>query len=124
MVPIGEAEDREERSEREKEGLKEKAISGGKSNSEREDKRDGEERKVRARGRENIEMRGVDLHWLDLTSVKLRSKRGLHIPPAVILTVLHSHSPCTHYLKTHVSSRPRPVLNPANHHVLCKSSLS
>lgn len=51
---------------------KKKVISGGKSNSEKEDKRDREEREERARGRENVEMRGVDLHWLDLTSVKLR----------------------------------------------------
>lgn len=50
--------------------------SGGKSNSEKEDKRDREERKVRVGGRENVEMRGVDLLWLDSTSVRLRSKRG------------------------------------------------
>lgn len=61
---------------------------GEKENSEKEDKRDREEREVRARGRETIEMRGVDLHWLDLTSAELRSKIRMHIPPAVILTML------------------------------------
>ena len=63
-----------------KNARKKNVMSGGKSNSEKEDKRDREERKVRAGGRENVEMRGVDLLWLDSTSVRLRSKRGSACP--------------------------------------------
>lgn len=85
--PSGEAEAGEEESEGGERGF-EKVISGRKSNSGKEDKRDGEQWKVRTRGRENIEMTGADLHWRDLTSVKFRSKRRARVPPAVILTVL------------------------------------
>lgn len=97
MVPIGEA---ERKGEEEKWSVEDRATVRRRIK--------GTER------RENVEVRGVDLHWLDLTSVKLRSKRGGAHPSC-------GRSPCRHYLKTPVSSRPRPVQ--ANRHVTCKRTL-
>ena len=71
----------------------------------REDKRDREERKVRAKAKENVEMRGKDLLWLDL-----RSKTGVHILTAVNLSVLRCHSHSTHHFNLSYSPGLYPLV--------------
>lgn len=63
-------------------------MSGGKSNSEKEDKRDREERKVRAGGRENVEMRGVDYSGWTQHQLGSDQRGGVHVHPAVTVSVL------------------------------------
>lgn len=90
MVPIVLWQKIEREKKEGKESLEKKKSDGG--CSEREDKRDREERKARGRGRENKEMRG-DLYWLGF-----RSKRRVHIRSTVQVTVLWGHNPSLHHL--------------------------